>query len=118
MLPSRPPSHSPRALFRKKPTGYQLERPVAAMLKEARLSVTNRLSGFRRQRVEDDLELFHLHAPAEASSRMRTRWRASRPAASAIWWRQLVPLAASSVSAGAARIFGNTPSSPIFSDIS
>ena len=45
-------------------------------------------------------------------------WRASRPVASAIWWRQLVPQAASSVSGGAARIFGRTPSSPIFSDIS
>ena len=38
--------------------------------------------------------------------------------ASAIWWRQLVPLAARSVPGEAARIFGNTPSSPIFSDIS
>ena len=43
MLPSRPPNHSPRPLFRKKPTGYQLSWPVAAMLYEARDSVTNRL---------------------------------------------------------------------------
>ena len=45
-------------------------------------------------------------------------WRASRPAPSAIWWRHEVPQAASSVSGAAARIFGNTPSSPIFSDVS
>src|SRR5258708_6320061 len=44
MLPSRPPNHSPRPLFRKKPTGYQLSWPVAAMLYEARDSVTNRLN--------------------------------------------------------------------------
>jgi len=43
---------------------------------------------------------------------------ASRPKTSAIWWRQLVPLAARSVPGGAARIFGSTPSSPIFNDIS
>ena len=39
-------------------------------------------------------------ARSRASSRMRTMWRASRPAASAIWWRQLVPQAARSVSGG------------------
>jgi hypothetical protein len=44
---------------------------------------------------------------------MRTMWRASRPAPSAIWWRQLVPQAASNVSGAAARIFGSTPRSPI-----
>src|SRR5262252_3784697 len=44
MLPSNPPSHSPRPLLRKKPTGYQLSWPVAAMLYEARDSVMNRLS--------------------------------------------------------------------------
>src|SRR6266481_8040296 len=72
--------------------------------------------GLARQWIEHDLELVHNHAPAaEASSRKRTRWRASRPVASAIWCRQLVPLAASSTSGGAARTFGNTPSSPIFS---
>ena len=49
---------------------------------------------------------------------MRTMWRASRWAASAIWCRQLVPQAASSVSVAAARIFGNTPNSPIFTDTS
>ena len=53
----------------------------------------------------------------DVSSRRRTMWRASRPARSAIWWRQLVPQAARRVSGGAARIFGSTPSSPIFSDI-
>ena len=40
-------------------------------------------------------------------------WRASRPVPSAIWWRQLVPQATSSVSGAAARILGSTPSSPI-----
>src|SRR6516162_2258024 len=43
-LPRRPPNHSPRPLFKKKPTGYQLSWPVAAILYEERDSLTNRLS--------------------------------------------------------------------------
>ena len=53
-----------------------------------------------------------------AAWRISAGWRAWRPVPSAIWWRQLVPGAASSTSAGAARTAGKSTSSPILIDTS
>jgi hypothetical protein len=40
-------------------------------------------------------------------------WRASRPAPSAIWWRQLVPQAASGVAGGALLADGYRAARPL-----
>ena len=53
-----------------------------------------------------------------AAWRISAGWRAWRPVPSAIWWRQLVPGAARSTSAGAARTAGKSTSSPILIDTS
>ena len=68
--------------------------------------------------VADGRSAFEPYQPGSASSSTLATCHASRAAPSAIWRRQLVPLATIRVSRSAARTAGSRPSSAIAIDVS